>query len=175
MPYDAPIASLDIREPMSREAALEILSDHTRGEIDHWRAKYPEERRRSAVSAALREAQHQNEGLFDPGSHGCRCRLPGTAEYLRVRGGELLFHVRNKARGAAQRFRLHEYFLHAARRSEQTSWGMSRRKLGINPRGEHPTTAEVFPEARRGVPGGMHRCADDDGGPQMYYEKLTSQ
>ena len=42
MPYDAPIESLDIREPMSRDAAMGILSDHTRQEIDHWRAKYPE-------------------------------------------------------------------------------------------------------------------------------------
>lgn len=66
MPYDAPIASLDIREPMSRETALGVLSEHTRSEIDHWRAKYPEERRRSAVLAALREAQHQNEGYLTP-------------------------------------------------------------------------------------------------------------
>lgn len=66
MPYDAPIASLDIREPMSRDAAMGILSEHTRKEIDHWRAKYPEERRRSAVLAALREAQHQNHGYLTP-------------------------------------------------------------------------------------------------------------
>ena len=49
MPYDAPIASLDIREPMSRDAAMEILSEHTRRVVDHWRAKFPAERRRSAV------------------------------------------------------------------------------------------------------------------------------
>jgi len=66
MPYDTPIASLDIREPMSRDAAMGILSEHTRKEIDHWRAKYPEERRRSAVLAALREAQHQNHGYLTP-------------------------------------------------------------------------------------------------------------
>ena len=64
MPYDAPIESLDIREPMSRESAVELLSEHTREAIDHWRAKYPEERRRSAVLAALREAQHQNQGYL---------------------------------------------------------------------------------------------------------------
>lgn len=64
MPYDAPIQSLDIREPMSREAAVQVLSEHTRREIDHWRAKYPPERRRSAVLAALREAQHQNHGYL---------------------------------------------------------------------------------------------------------------
>ena len=66
MPYDAPIESLDIREPMSREAAIEILSEHTRQKIEHWRAKYPPERRRSAVLAALREAQHQNNGYLTP-------------------------------------------------------------------------------------------------------------
>ena len=66
MPYDAPIQSLDIREPMSRETALEVLSEHTREVIDHWRTKYPPERRRSAVLAALREAQHQNQGYLTP-------------------------------------------------------------------------------------------------------------
>ncbi len=64
MPYDAPMESLDIREPMSREAAIDILSEHTREAIEHWRAKYPPERRRSAVLAALREAQHQNNGYL---------------------------------------------------------------------------------------------------------------
>ena len=66
MPYDAPIESLDIREPMSREAAMKILSEHTCQEIDHWRTKYPPERRRSAVLAALRESQHQNNGYLTP-------------------------------------------------------------------------------------------------------------
>jgi len=66
MPYDAPIQSLDIREPMSREAAVTVLSEHTREVIDHWRTKYPQERRRSAVLAALSEAQHQNSGYLTP-------------------------------------------------------------------------------------------------------------
>jgi NADH-quinone oxidoreductase subunit E len=39
-----------------------VLSEHTRREIDRWVAKFPEDRRRSAVIAALREAQHQNHG-----------------------------------------------------------------------------------------------------------------
>ena len=49
---------------MTREQAAEVLSDHTRQEIDHWQAKYPPEQRRSAVLAALRAAQHQNEGFL---------------------------------------------------------------------------------------------------------------
>ena len=40
------------------------LSAHTREEIDHWREKYPVEHQRSAVLAALRAAQHQNEGFL---------------------------------------------------------------------------------------------------------------
>ena len=44
--------------------AAELLSEHTRHEIDHWRAKFPEGRQRSAVIAALRVAQHQNHGFL---------------------------------------------------------------------------------------------------------------
>jgi len=39
-----------------------MLSEHTREEIDHWVAKFPPDRKRSAVLAALRFAQEQNEG-----------------------------------------------------------------------------------------------------------------
>ena len=46
------------------EAQGAMLSEHTRREIDHWRAKFPEGRQRSAVIAALRAAQHQNHGFL---------------------------------------------------------------------------------------------------------------
>lgn len=42
----------------------QLLNDHTRGEIDAWLKKYPEDKKRSAVLAALREVQHQNEGYL---------------------------------------------------------------------------------------------------------------
>lgn len=42
----------------------EILSQHTVEEIDKWLARFPADRRRSAVLAALREAQHQNHGYL---------------------------------------------------------------------------------------------------------------
>jgi NADH-quinone oxidoreductase subunit E len=41
-----------------------LLSEHTRHEIDHWVAKFPEGRHRSAVLAALRAVQHQNNGYL---------------------------------------------------------------------------------------------------------------
>lgn len=46
------------------ETAKTILTDHTRSEIDVWLKKYPEDRKQSAVLAALREAQHQNHGYL---------------------------------------------------------------------------------------------------------------
>lgn len=41
-----------------------VLSAHTQAEIDAWLRKYPADRRQSAVLAALREAQHQNQGYL---------------------------------------------------------------------------------------------------------------
>jgi NADH-quinone oxidoreductase subunit E len=42
------------------------LSEHTRAEIDHWIAKFPPGRQRSATIAALRAAQEQNHGYLTP-------------------------------------------------------------------------------------------------------------
>ena len=40
------------------------LSQHLRDEIDHWVAKFPADRKRSAVISALRAAQHENNGYL---------------------------------------------------------------------------------------------------------------
>jgi NADH-quinone oxidoreductase subunit E len=53
-----------------------LLSEHTRHEIDHWVAKFPADRKRSAVLAALRAAQHQNNGFLTAEL------MDGIAEYL---------------------------------------------------------------------------------------------
>jgi NADH-quinone oxidoreductase subunit E len=53
-----------------------LLSEHTRREIDHWVAKFPPGRQRSAVLSALRAAQEQNEGYLTPEL------LEAVAEYL---------------------------------------------------------------------------------------------
>jgi NADH-quinone oxidoreductase subunit E len=46
--------------------ATNLLSEETRREIDHWVAKFPAGRQRSAVLAALRFAQEQNQGFLTP-------------------------------------------------------------------------------------------------------------
>ncbi|MGA2840096.1 MAG: NAD(P)H-dependent oxidoreductase subunit E [Steroidobacteraceae bacterium] len=40
------------------------LSDHVRAEIDRWLGKFPPDRKRSAVIAALHAAQHENKGFL---------------------------------------------------------------------------------------------------------------
>ncbi len=40
------------------------LSKHVRNEIDRWRAKFPDDRQRSAVIAALHAVQHENNGYL---------------------------------------------------------------------------------------------------------------
>jgi NADH-quinone oxidoreductase subunit E len=53
-----------------------LLTEHTRHEIDHWVAKFPPGRQRSAVLSALRAAQEQNQGYLTPEL------LEAVAEYL---------------------------------------------------------------------------------------------
>ncbi|HHQ69081.1 MAG TPA: NADH-quinone oxidoreductase subunit NuoE [Halothiobacillaceae bacterium] len=44
------------------EKTNQLLTEHSRAEIDSWLAKYPEDAKQSAVLAALRIVQHQNNG-----------------------------------------------------------------------------------------------------------------
>jgi len=51
---------------MSAKPNTATLSQHAREEIDHWVAKFPEGRQRSAVIAALHVVQHENQGYLTP-------------------------------------------------------------------------------------------------------------
>lgn len=65
MPAQSPHPeTISVRQPMGRARALELLSGHTREEIDAWLKKYPPDQPRSAVLAALRAAQLQNHGYL---------------------------------------------------------------------------------------------------------------
>ena len=41
-----------------------VLNAHSIEEIDHWLTRYPDDQKQSAVLAALRAAQHQNNGYL---------------------------------------------------------------------------------------------------------------
>jgi len=64
MPQSPDTVTLSVDRPMTPDEACGVLSEHTRREIDAWLERYPPEQRRSAVLAALREAQHQNHGYL---------------------------------------------------------------------------------------------------------------
>jgi NADH-quinone oxidoreductase subunit E len=61
---------------MSESNDNTLLSDHTRHEIDQWLTKYPADKKRSAVLAALTAAQHQNQGFLTTGL------MDAVADYL---------------------------------------------------------------------------------------------
>ena len=61
---------------IEEQSKTALLSDHTREEIDHWMAKFPEDQKRSAVLAALNAAQHQNKGFLTTDL------MDAVAEYL---------------------------------------------------------------------------------------------
>lgn len=49
---------------MTEQPSVVQLSAPLRAEIDHWVAKFPPDRKRSAVISALRAAQHENNGYL---------------------------------------------------------------------------------------------------------------
>jgi NADH-quinone oxidoreductase subunit E len=53
-----------------------VLSDHVRQEIDRWKARFPEDRQRSAVIGALHAVQHENDGYLTAEL------MNGVADYL---------------------------------------------------------------------------------------------
>lgn len=63
---------------MSAKTEEVILSPLVREEIDRWIAKYPPERRQSAVMAALRIVQEDNQGWLSQG------HLEAVAAYLEI-------------------------------------------------------------------------------------------
>jgi NADH-quinone oxidoreductase subunit E len=65
------------------KSSLDLLSDHTRAEIDHWITRFPDDRKRSAVLAALTATQHQNQGYLTTDL------MDAVAEYL----GLAVIHV----------------------------------------------------------------------------------
>ena len=68
----------ELMSELMNENQAARLSDHARAVIDNWLAKYPPDRQRSAVLAALREVQHENGGYLT------QELLDTVAEYLEL-------------------------------------------------------------------------------------------
>jgi len=61
---------------MESGSKIDLLNDHTRAEINHWVARFPQEHKRSAVLQSLVAAQHQNQGFLT------NDLMDAVAEYL---------------------------------------------------------------------------------------------
>jgi NADH-quinone oxidoreductase subunit E len=70
--------STDSSSAAGAPSGTAVLSDATRAEIDHWVAKFPPGRQRSASLAALRAAQEQNHGFLTSEL------MDAVAEYLQL-------------------------------------------------------------------------------------------
>ena len=64
--------------PSQSASKIGLLSERSRSEIDRWIAKYPPDRKQSAVMAALRIAQEQNGGWLPVDL------IEAVAEYLEM-------------------------------------------------------------------------------------------
>jgi NADH-quinone oxidoreductase subunit E len=67
-----------VSESRNHTSTAGALSTHVREEIDHWVAKFPPGKQRSAVIAGLRAAQHENNGFLTP------ALMDAVAEYLQL-------------------------------------------------------------------------------------------
>lgn len=54
----------------------QVISEHVREVMDHWKTRFPEGRQRSAIIAALHAVQHENQGWLKPE------QMNAVAEYL---------------------------------------------------------------------------------------------
>jgi NADH-quinone oxidoreductase subunit E len=70
--------STDSASPTGVHGKIALLSEATRAEIDHWVAKFPPGRQRSASLSALRAAQEQNHGFLTAEL------MDAVAEYLKL-------------------------------------------------------------------------------------------
>ena len=151
---------------------MKLLSEHTRHEIDHWVAKFPPGRQRSACISALRAAQEQNDGYLT------QDLMEAVAEYLQLPPIQVYevasFYSMFETASVrpASRERLHEHLLHAERRRRQIV-AYVEKKLGIK-------TGESTPDGRIFLKQEEECLAACTGAPMMmvdhvFHENLTPE
>src|SRR5258708_39571594 len=107
------------------------LSEHVREEIDQWAAKFPPDRKRSAVISALHAVQHENHGFLTTDL------MDAVAEYLGL-PNIFVYEVASfipcsrPSRWGAITFRCARIFL-ACCAARKRSWITSRRNSASRP------------------------------------------
>ena len=54
------------------------ISEHVKHEIDHWKERFPKDKKRSAIIGALHAAQHENKGFLTAEI------MNGVADYMEL-------------------------------------------------------------------------------------------
>ena len=146
------------------DSKLTLLAAETRAQIDHWVAKFPPGRQRSACIAALRAAQEQNHGYLTADL------MDAVAEYLKLPPIQVY-----EVATFYSMFETHPCGRHHVSICTNISCMLNgaeelvahaEKKLGIKPQREHARRPHL-PQARGGMPRRLHRRADDDGRPRV--------
>ena len=136
------------------------LSAHVREEIDRWVAKFPPDRKRSAVISALHAAQHENDGFLTTELMDAVAAYLGLApiQVYEVATFYSMFETKPVGRHHVSVCTNISCML----RGSQEVVEHVEKKLGHQDGREHAGRAHL-PEVRRGMPGRVHRRAHDDG------------
>ena len=144
-----------------------MLSEHVRHEIDHWLAKFPPDRKRSAVIAALRAVQH------DIGGYLTRESMDAVAEYLGLPPIQVYevatFYSMFETKPVGRHHISVCTNISCMLCGGDEMLAHVEKRLGIKV-GESTAGRPLLPEAGRGVPGGLQQRADDDGRPRLLRE-----
>ena len=141
-----------------------LLNEHTRHEIDEWVARFPEGKQRSAVLSALRFAQEQNNGFLTPDL------MDAVAEYLKLPPIQVY-----EVASFYSMFETHPCGRHHVSICTNISCMLNgaedivaytEKKARHQDRREHAGWPHL-PQVRGGMPGRLHRRADDDGRPRL--------
>jgi len=140
------------------------LSAHVRQEIDRWVAKFPPDRKRSAVISALHAAQHENNGFLTHDIMDAVAAYLGLAPILVYEVATFYSMFETKPVG-----RHHISVctnISCMLRGSQEVVEHVEKKTGDQDGREHPGRAHL-PETRRGMPCRVHGRAHDDGRPRL--------
>ncbi len=152
---------------MQEAQEISVLSAHVREEIDHWVAKFPAGRQRSAVIGALHAVQHENKGYLTPELMEAVARylsLP-PIQVFEVASFYSMFETRPVGRHSIS---VCTNICCMLRGGEQILAHVEKR-AGYRDRREYAGW-QGLPQAGRGVPGGLYGRPDDDGGSPVLRE-----
>jgi len=150
-----------------RDRSMSVeLSEHVREEIDRWVAKFPPDRKRSAVISALHAAQHEKQRLLDPALMDAVAAYLGLPNIHVYEVGTFYSMFRDQARRTPPCVGMHQYS--CMLRGSQEVVDHVEKKLGIKT-GESTPEWRIFLKPRRNA---WPACT---GAPMMMVDHIFSR